>query len=184
MLTIQLLTVLSSLRKETSMSKKVEMTVNGRKETFYIGHSAGNRWEVPDEETLSQTLRKRLGLTGAKEACGQGACGCCTVLMNDQAVPSCQILTADCDGKNIVTIEGLQDPVSGKLDPIQQKFIDYAAYQCGFCTPGIIMALKGLMISNPHPSRKEIEEALSGNQCRCISQYHVIEAAVALSEEQ
>ncbi len=163
------------------MSKKIEMTINGKKETFYIGHAFGDRWMVPDEETLSQTLRERLNLTGTKEACGQGACGCCTVLLDDWAVPSCQILTADCDGKTVVTIEGLQDPVTGELDPIQQKFIDYAAFQCGFCTPGIIMALKGLMIHNPHPTREEIEEALSGNQCRCISQYHVIDAAVDLA---
>lgn len=164
------------------MDNKIQMTINGKKEVFYFGHD-GERWQVPDEETLSQTLRERLNLTGSKEACGQGACGCCTVLINDVAVPSCQTLTADCDGANIVTIEGLRDPVTGKLDPIQQAFIDEYAFQCGFCTPGIIVALKGLMIKNPHPTRKEIEEALSGNQCRCISQYHVINAAEKVAAE-
>lgn len=164
------------------MAKKISMTINGKPEVFYIGHS-GERWEVPDEETLSFTLRERLNLTGTKEACGQGACGCCTVLMDGEAVPSCQILTADCDGKAIVTIEGLQDPITGALDPIQEAFIDKYAFQCGFCTPGIIMSLKGLLLKNPTPERGEIEEALSGNQCRCISQYHVYEAAEAVVEK-
>lgn len=165
-----------------AMEKKVQMTINGKPEVFYIGHGGG-RWEVPDEETLSHTLRERLNLTGTKEACGQGACGCCTVLIDNLAVPSCQVLTADCGGKDIVTIEGLQDPVTGELDPIQQAFIDKYAFQCGFCTPGIIMALKALMIKNPTPDRREIEEALAGNQCRCISQYHVFDAAEAVAEQ-
>lgn len=160
--------------------KKVEMTINGKKEVFHFGHS-GDRWEVPDEETLVDTLRNRLNLTGTKKACGQGGCGCCTVLIDDEPVPSCQVLTIDCDGKNIVTIEGLQDPETGELDPIQQQFIDDAAFQCGFCTPGIIMALKGLLIKNPHPTRDEVAEALSGNMCRCISQYHVLDAAEKLA---
>jgi carbon-monoxide dehydrogenase small subunit len=157
------------------MNKKIQMTVNGKREIFYVGRDS--RWETPDEETLLTTLRERLNLTGAKETCGQGACGCCTVLMNDVAVPSCQILTLNCDGADIVTIEGLRDPKTGELDPIQRTFVDKYAFQCGFCTPGIIMALKGLFIKKPHPTRHEIEEALSGNQCRCISQYHVFEAA-------
>ena len=131
---------------------------------------------VSDEETLSFTLRERMDLTGTKEACSQGACGCCTVLMNNKAVPSCQVLTADCDGKNIVTIEGLQDTQTGKLDPLQEAFVKHYAFQCGFCTPGTIMAVKGLLLETPVPSEDEIKEALSGNQCRCISQYHVLEA--------
>lgn len=162
------------------MSRKIEMTINGKREVFLVGHS-GMRGEVPDEETLCTTLRERLNLTGTKEACGQGACGCCTVLMNKEAVPSCQILTSNCEGADIVTIEGLQDPATGTLDPIQDMVVKEYAFQCGYCTPGIIMTLKGLFIKNPHPSKKEIEEALSGNLCRCISQYHVIEAAEKLA---
>jgi aerobic-type carbon monoxide dehydrogenase small subunit (CoxS/CutS family) len=158
------------------------MTVNGDARAFYIGQG-GVQGEVPDEETLSYTLRERLNLTGTKEACGQGACGCCTVLLNSRAIPSCQILTVDCDGADIVTIEGLQDPVTGELDPIQRKFIDKYAFQCGYCTPGIIMALKGLFLHDPHPTSEAIKEALSGNLCRCISQYHVIEAAEELAQE-
>lgn len=164
------------------MNRKIQMTVNGKEEVFYIGHG-NDRWLVPDEETLSKTLRERLNLTGTKEACGQGACGCCTVLLNGQAVPSCQILTADCDGAAVLTVEGLADPVTGELDPIQQKFIDKYAFQCGFCTPGIIMAAKGLLMKNPTPSMEEIKTALSGNQCRCISQYHVFDAVAELAEE-
>ena len=164
------------------MDKRVHMKINGKDVSFLIGHS-DDPWVIPDEETLVTTLRERLNLTGAKEACGQGACGCCTVLINDVAVPSCQMLTADCDGADIVTIEGLQNSETGELDRLQQIMIEKYAFQCGFCTPGIIMTLKGLFIKNPDPTRKEIEEALSGNQCRCISQYHVIEAAEAYAAE-
>lgn len=164
------------------MERKIQMRVNGKTVSFIIGHSE-DAWVVPDEETLVTTLRERLDLTGAKEACGQGACGCCTVLLNNAAVPSCQVLTADCDGADIVTIEGLQDPKTGELDRLQQLMVEKYAFQCGFCTPGIIMALKGLFLKNENPTRREIEEALSGNQCRCISQYHVIDAAEAYAEE-
>ena len=92
------------------------------------------------------------------------------------AVRSCITLTVDCDGKHITTIEGLQDPLTGALDPIQQAFLDKYAFQCGYCTPGIIMATKALLDKTPHPDDGEIKEALSGNFCRCISQYHVFEA--------
>ena len=162
------------------MSRTIQMKINGKKEVFMVGHS-GVRGEIPDEETLCTTLRERLNLTGTKEACGQGACGCCTVLVNRKAVPSCQIFTADCDGKDIVTIEGLEDPVTHDLDPIQKIVIEKYAFQCGFCTPGIIMTLKGLFLADSSPTRDQIAEALSGNQCRCISQYHVLDAAVELS---
>jgi len=164
------------------MSKTIRMKINGETRSFFIGHE-GRVGEVSDEEILLSTLRERLNLTGPKEACGEGACGCCTVLIDGRAVPSCQVLTADCDGKDIITIEGLQDPVTGELDLIQQKFIDKYAFQCGYCTPGIIMALKGLFLQDPHPTTEAIKEALSGNMCRCISQYHVIEAAEELAKE-
>ncbi len=164
------------------MDRKIHMKVNGKEVSFIIGHSE-DPWVVPDEETLLTTLRERLDLTGSKEACGQGACGCCTVLKDDVAVPSCQVLTANCDGADIVTIEGLQDPVTGELDRLQEIMVEKYAFQCGFCTPGIIMTLKGLFIKNPDPTTEEIKEELSGNQCRCISQYHVIEAAEAYRAE-
>jgi carbon-monoxide dehydrogenase small subunit len=150
----------------------VTLTVNGRRYQFSIGNGFG---EVPASETLSQTLRKRLQLTGSKESCSEGACGCCTVLMDNTAVTSCMLLTIECDGREIITIEGLESPEFG-LDPLQQAFIDEYSFQCGYCTPGIIMAAKGLLISNPHPTNEEIEEAMSGNYCRCISQYTVLRA--------
>lgn len=157
----------------------VTLTVNGREYRFSIGDGFG---QVPPSETLSQTLRKRLELTGSKESCSEGACGCCTVLMDGKGVTSCMVLTVECDGKNVVTIEGLEDPDKG-LDPLQQAFIDEYAFQCGYCTPGIIMAAKGLLLKNPHPTREEIGEALAGNFCRCISQYHVFDAVEAIAQE-
>lgn len=152
--------------------EEVTFNVNGNKYSFSIGNHFG---QVPPNEILLDTLREKLGLTGAKASCREGACGCCTVIIDGDAVTSCQILTVDCDGKEITTIEGLAKP-DGTLDPIQQAFLDYYAYQCGFCTPGTIMAAKALLNKNPHPSREEIGEALAGNYCRCISQYHVFDA--------
>lgn len=151
----------------------VSLTVNGRAYDFSIGTYFG---QILPEETLAQTLRERLGLTGSKIACNEGSCGCCTVIMDGDAVTSCMLLTVDCDGKSITTIEGLEDPATGKLDPLQQAFIDRYAFQCGFCTPGIIMAAKALLDKNPNPSQAEVGEALSGNFCRCISHYHVFQA--------
>ena len=155
----------------------VSMTINGRKYVFAIGHEFG---QIPTSETLCQTLRNRLDLTGTKESCSEGACGCCTVIMNGDAVASCITLTVECDGAEITTIEGLQDPVTNELDPIQQAFIDEYAFQCGYCTPGIIMTSRALFNHNPHPTREEIAEALSGNYCRCISHYQVIEAVQSI----
>jgi carbon-monoxide dehydrogenase small subunit len=127
-------------------------------------------------DTLAFTLRETLGLTGTKISCDEGACGCCTVLMNGKAILSCMTLTVECDGKEITTIEGLRDSKAGGLDPLQQAFIDNTAFQCGFCTPGIIMSAKALLNENPSPSEGEIKNGLSGNFCRCISHYHVVKA--------
>lgn len=161
--------------------KSVTLFINESQYQFSIGDMYG---QVMPSETLSHTLRKRLGLTGTKESCNQGACGCCTVIMDGDAVASCMLLTVDCDGKHITTIEGLKDPVTGKLDPVQQAFLDHYAFQCGFCTPGIIMTTKALLDKNPHPSKEEITEALSGNYCRCISHYHVVEAVEDLAGKE
>lgn len=157
----------------------ISIIVNGKEYAFSVGDGHG---QVACSETLSFTLRERIGLTGSKESCGEGACGCCTVIMDGDAITSCNTLTLDCDGSSIVTIEGLEDPVTGELDPLQQAFIDYYAFQCGFCTPGIIMAAKALLNKNPHPNDDEIKEGLSGNYCRCISQYHVIDAVKYVAE--
>ena len=153
--------------------QSVSMTVNGQRYEFLIGEKFGI---IPPSETLVQTLRDRLQLTGSKESCDEGACGCCTVIKDGDAIASCMILTVQCDGGDIITIEGLEDPVTHELDPIQQKFIECYSFQCGYCTPGIIMSAKALFMKNPHPSAEEIREALSGNYCRCISHYTVLEA--------
>jgi carbon-monoxide dehydrogenase small subunit len=98
--------------------------------------------------------------------------------MDGEAVLSCMLLTLECEGREITTIEGLKDPVTGALDPLQQSFIDHTAFQCGFCTPGIIMSAKALLIRNPSPTIDDVKESLSGNYCRCITHYHVLEAVM------
>ena len=151
----------------------IRLIINAVVHEFEIGDHA---YQVTPYETLAQTLRETLGLMGTKTGCNQGACGSCTVLMDGIPVLSCMLLTIECDGKQITTIEGLQDPETGQLDEIQQAFIDHTAFQCGFCTPGIIMAARALLNRNPSASEAEIKQALSGHYCRCISHYHVIEA--------
>jgi carbon-monoxide dehydrogenase small subunit len=158
---------------------KVTFSVNGMQYEMSVGGMFG---QIPPNELLVETLRYRLGLTGTKIACKDGACGCCTVIIDGDAAPACEILTVDCEGKAVTTIEGLAQP-DGTLDPVQQAFLDYYAYQCGFCTPGIIMSARALLNKNPHPTREEIGEALSGNFCRCISHYHVFDAIESLAQE-
>ena len=158
----------------------IRLTINNVVQEFEIGDHA---YQVTPYETLSQTLRETLGLKGTKTGCNQGACGSCTVLMDGLPVLSCMLLTIECDGKQITTIEGLQDQTTGQLDEIQQAFIDHTAFQCGVCTPGLIMASKALMNTNPSPSEAEIKQALSGHYCRCISHYHVVEALLKVAEK-
>jgi aerobic carbon-monoxide dehydrogenase small subunit len=154
----------------------IHLTVNERPYSLDVGDGPH---AVHSTHTLSHTLRETLGLTGTKASCEGGACGGCTVLMDGKAVLACMLLTIELDGRRITTIEGLQDPVSGNLDPLQQSFVDHTAFQCGFCTPGMIMSAKALLDENPSPSEEEVKEALSGNFCRCISHYQVVEAVLA-----
>ena len=160
-------------------SKSISLTVNGQAYELDVGTRLG---QIDPSHTLVYTLRETLGLTGTKRSCGQGACGACTVIMDSQAVLSCRILTIECDGKSITTIEGLRDPKTGALDPLQQAFVDYTAFQCGFCTPGILMTSRALLNENPHPTEEEVKEALSGNFCRCVSHYHVVRAVLSAAE--
>lgn len=160
-------------------AEKVTFKVNGLEYTFSIGEYFG---QVSPSELLLDTLRERLSLTGAKSSCRQGACGCCTIIVDGDAVPACELLTVECEGKDITTIEGIAAP-DGTLHPIQQAFVDYYAFQCGYCTPGIIMAAKALLDKKPHATHDEIAEALSGNYCRCISQYHVFDALESLTQK-
>lgn len=153
--------------------KHITFTVNGERYKLRIGN---NRDEVAPNHTLSHTLRETLNLTGTKVGCDRGSCGACTVLMDGKPVPSCMILTVECDGKNVVTIEGLRNPKTGELDPLQEAFIENSAFQCGFCTPGILMSSKALLNENPSPTETDVKDALAGHFCRCISHYHVVEA--------
>jgi carbon-monoxide dehydrogenase small subunit len=147
----------------------ISLVVNGRSMTTKTG---GN-------DTLLELLREHLGLLGAKNGCAEGDCGACTVIMNGQAIKSCLVLAVQSDGAIIETIEGLAGP-DGQLHPLQEAFIECGAVQCGFCTSGIIMAAKGLLDSNPKPTRQEIREALAGNLCRCTG-YIKVFAAVELA---
>ena len=134
-------------------------------------------YEVPVDppELLVDTLRDRLGLTGAKQACGMGNCGTCTVHLDGETVYSCLVLTMECDEQPIQTIEGLAD--GDDLDPVQQAFVDADALQCGFCTPGQIMSMRALLDEVPDPSAEELVRAMSGNLCRCGAYQHILDAA-------
>lgn len=160
---------------QPSNDRWVRLVVNGTPRELQIGERPG---QVPAAQTLAETLRRTLRLTGTKVGCDRGSCASCTVLLDGEPVLSCMTLTVECDGRHITTIEGLPDTETGELDPVQQAYIDHTAYQCGFCTPGMIMATKALLSSNSAPSEEEIKESLGGHYCRCISHYHVI-AAVA-----
>lgn len=155
------------------MRELIHLTVNGNDYKLAVGDAHGN---ISPADTLAHTLRETLGLTGTKIGCGEGGCGACTVLMNGKPVLSCITLTIECEGMNITTIEGLEDPATGQLHPLQQAFVDNTAFQCGFCTPGILMSAKSLVDENPHPEQEEIKQALSGHFCRCISHYEVLQA--------
>ena len=158
----------------------IHLTVNGQLYALDIGGRPG---EIEAFHTLSHTLRETLGLTGTKISCDNGACGACTVIMDGRAVLSCKILTVECDGKSVTTIEGLRNAETGELDPLQKAFADHTAFQCGFCTPGMIMTSKALLSENPHPTEYEIKEALSGNFCRCVSHYHVLRAVKSVVDQ-
>lgn len=129
-------------------------------------------------ETVVEVLQQRFNLRGARESCGQGLCGCCTVYINGEPVSGCLFLAINCDGTDVTTIEGLAK--GDTLDPVQQAFIDAGALQCGFCTPGFIMMVKKLLAQHPHPSDEETRHYLVGNLCRC-SAYPEIMAAVQLA---
>jgi len=167
-------------KRKSGRTPFIILTVNDQRYELEVGQGEGT---LQVSDTLAYTLRETLGLTGTKISCDNGACGCCTVLINGKAKVSCMTLTVECDEKEIRTIEGLRDPKTGSLDPLQQAFIDHTAFQCGYCTPGIIMSAKALLNENPQPTEDEVKEALSGNFCRCISHYQVVNAVIAASEK-
>lgn len=135
--------------------RTIQLRVNGKR----------HRLRVEPEATPLQILRERLALTGTKNGCGTGQCGACTVIMDGQAVNACLVLAFQAHGRAITTIEGLG--TRDRLHPLQEAFLDHGAVQCGFCTPGAILAAKARLDSNPKPTREEVQEALSGVLCRC-----------------
>ncbi len=127
--------------------------------------------------TLLQVLRDELGLFGAREGCGIGMCGACTVLVDGKPMSSCLLLAPLAEGKEILTVEGLEGP-NGELDPIQQAYVDHTAFQCSYCTPGFILTTKALLAENPDPSIEEAREYLAGNLCRCGSYVKILDAVM------
>jgi carbon-monoxide dehydrogenase small subunit len=143
----------------------------------------GSSWsgEIPVEETLLQLLRNRLRLTGTKRSCESEVCGACTVLVDNAPVSSCNYLALEADGKCVLTIEGVAQ--DGQLDPLQQAFIRNIGAQCGYCTPGQIVAAKALLAENPNPDRDQIAQWLSGNICRCGAYGAIAQSILEAAEE-
>ncbi len=144
--------------------KIINIRVNGDKRELAVNCS----------ETLLEILRGRLGLTAAKQGCGEGKCGACTVLLNGRVINSCLVLAAEIDGAEIVTLEGFMH--DEKFHPLQEAFIKEGAIQCGYCTPGMIISAKALLDQTPHPKDEQIRIALSGNLCRCTGYDQIIRA--------
>ena len=135
----------------------------------------------PPDETLLAVLRDRLGLSGAKEGCGTGDCGACSITLDGRLVCSCLVLGAEANGREITTIEGMAE--NGVLHPLQENFIEHAALQCGICTPGFLIAAKVLLERNPNPTETEIRYALAGNLCRCTGYDKIVRAVQATAKE-
>ncbi|MEV4343235.1 (2Fe-2S)-binding protein [Actinoplanes sp. NPDC049596] len=152
--------------------KIVNLKVNG----------VGKAFISKPETTLLLALREQLGLMGAKRGCAQGACGSCTVLLDGQPVVSCLVPAVTVDGADVATVEGLAH--GEELSPVQQAFLDGFATQCGFCTPGMIMSAEALLDRNPHPTRDEVAEAISGNVCRCTGYEPIISAILDAAERR
>lgn len=151
------------------MTHRLSLTVNGEQHEF----------DVPDNRTLFQLIREDLHLTGTKDACRQGVCGSCTVLVDDIALRSCLALAVRCQGKRVTTVEGLG--VDRKIDRLQREFINAGAVQCGYCTPGMLMMATALLRENPEPTEEEIREALIGNFCRCTGYGRIVRAVMLAS---
>jgi aerobic carbon-monoxide dehydrogenase small subunit len=154
------------------MARTIHFTLNGEQVTA----------ETEQHHNLVEMLQHEFDLFGARESCGQGLCGCCTVLVNGHAVSGCLFLATSADGADIVTIEHLGS--DGKLDPIQEAFIEAGAFQCGFCTPGFILMTKQLLDSNPDPDDDQIKHYLSGNLCRCAAYPEILQAVKSAARKR
>ena len=163
----------------------INLAVNGKKYKLTFGDDIEpwdvNAYDVYPWHMLAWTLRYKLGLKGLKLGCNRGACGTCTVIMDGRLILSCMTLTAQCDGSEITTIEGLGTPTN--LHPIQQAFVENHGSQCGFCAPGMIMATKALLDKNPDPTAEDVKRGLAGNICRC-GNYHFITRSVLAAAEK
>lgn len=149
---------------------KITLTVNGRE----------REEEIKPGDTLMSLIREDLGLTGTKSACDKGDCGACTVIMNGKAIKSCITPALQADGADIMTVEGLA--VDGELHPLQEEFVDVAAIQCGFCTPGLLMTSKAFLDENKNPTEEEVREAIAGNICRCTGYAKPVKAILNAAE--
>lgn len=150
--------------------KKINLRVNGSEYCI----------EIHEDMRLIDVLRDDLRLTGTKEGCGEGECGACTVIMEGKTVNSCMVMAFQAEGKEIITIEGLES--EGGLHPIQQAFLDEGAVQCGFCIPGMVLSAKALLDQDPTPTREDIRGAISGNLCRCTGYNKIVDAIETASK--
>jgi len=152
------------------MKKELKLTVNGQPYELY----------VKPKTLLVQVLRDHLGLTGTKRGCNESSCGACTVILNGMAVKSCSILALQADGGKLMTVEGLASGT--ELHPLQRAFLDHGAFQCGFCTSGMLMASTALLNENPKPTKEQIKEGIDGNICRCTGYNSIIRAVTAVAK--
>jgi carbon-monoxide dehydrogenase small subunit len=158
-------------------------TIQDKKDgiTWHIIHLIVNNERyslvVKANTLLVNVLRDHFNLTGTKKGCELGDCGSCTVLLDGKPVNSCLVLAVEADGHEITTVEGIA--LNDQLDPLQKAFIDHAAIQCGFCTPGMILSAKALLTSNPHPTEQEVRKAIAGNLCRCTGYVNIVKAILS-----
>ena len=153
------------------MEKRLlKLTVNGQEYELYIN----------PKTLLVEAIRDHIGLTGTKRGCETVSCGACTVMIDDMAVKSCSILAVQVEGRHVKTVEGLEK--NGKLAPIQKAFLDQGSYQCGFCTPGMLMSCEALLKENPTPTKEEIKEGIEGNICRCTGYNSIVRAVEAVAK--
>jgi carbon-monoxide dehydrogenase small subunit len=155
----------------SNTKRRITFTVNGK----------SVEGDIDCRMTLAEFLRQELELTGTKVGCNRGECGSCTVLLDGNPIYSCTFLAVEAEGRDVLTIEGLSD--NGKLNPLQEAFIEHDALQCGYCTPGMIMSIEALLDRNPHPTEDDVKKAIDGNLCRCGSYPNIVKAALAVSKK-
>lgn len=162
------------------MIGKEDLSKTKRRITFTV-NGKSVEGDIDCRMTLAEFLRQELELTGTKVGCNRGECGSCTVLLDGNPIYSCTFLAVEAAGRDVLTIEGLSD--NGKLNPLQEAFIEHDALQCGYCTPGMIMSIEALLDRNPHPTEDDVKKAIDGNLCRCGSYPNIVKAALAVSKK-